>query len=94
MLLNVHADDRSLDPGALDQRLYRRLPTPELAFVTVLGKQPEAREVAEPVVDERHDLAGELDDFLPTRALSRQISIGNFWLPIAPSVAAILEQKQ
>lgn len=52
MLLDMHADDRSLDPGALDQRLHRLLAPTELVFAAVLREQPEAREIAEAVVDQ------------------------------------------
>ena len=71
MLLDMHADDRSLDPGALDERLHRLLSPSELVLVTMLGEQPEAREIAEAIVDQRHDLAGELDDLLPAMVRGR-----------------------
>src|SRR5438105_870074 len=71
MLLDMHADDRSLDPGTLDERLNRLLSPSELVLVTMLGEQPEAREIAEAIVDQRHDLAGELDDLLPAMVRRR-----------------------
>jgi hypothetical protein len=56
MLFDVDADDRPLDPRALDKRLDRGLAAAELMLVAVFGQKLEAGEIAETVVDDCDDL--------------------------------------
>src|SRR5579862_5300855 len=61
MFLDVHTDDGSFDPRAPHQGLDRGFVAVKRMLMTVFGQKPEAREVPEPVVDQRNHLAGVLD---------------------------------
>src|ERR1700759_212480 len=59
MMLNKHADHHALSPRGAYESLNLAFARLKRMRVAVFGQQDEPREIAESIVEDRHDLAGE-----------------------------------